>query len=209
MPIKDHKTDPRILRTHRLLRDALFSLLYDNSFDSITIQDITERATLNRGTFYLHYSSKANLLDQSIGDIFNELAQSLKKTVPEDSRTSFDEKYLVELFEILFSHVSKHFSIYKFMLVSQDIAQFRPRLLNVLKILIYQDPPLKYRIDHDREVPGEMIVNYEASALVGIITWWLEHDMQHSIRVMASKMAHIAMVGPFNTMEIHQSDVCT
>lgn len=202
MTHKDHKTDPRILRTHRLLRDALFSLLYDHSFESISIQDITERATLNRGTFYLHYTSKANLLDQSIADIFDELVQNLKNHSIEDSRTTFDEKHLATLFQIIFSHVSKHFSIYKFMLVTQDIMQFRPKLLDLFKKLIYQDPPLKYRIDHDQEVPGEMIVSYEAAALVGIITWWLENDMPHSTPFMAAKMAHIAMVGPFNTMEV-------
>jgi len=205
MPNKDHKIDPRILRTHRLLRDSLFSLLYDNSFESITIQDIAERATLNRGTFYLHYTSKTHLLDQSIADIFGELVKNLEDVVAEDSGSTFTENHLVKLFEIIFSHVSKHFSIYKFMLVTQDIAQFRPKLLNLFKNLIYQDPPLKYRIDHDREVPGEMIVSYEAAALVGIITWWLENDMQHNTYFMASKMAHIAMVGPFNIMETIQS----
>lgn len=203
MTNKDHKIDPRILRTHRLLRDALFSLLYDHSFESITIQDITERATLNRGTFYLHYTGKTHLLDQSIADIFDELVWNIRAVIT-DEGTSFDEKHLAELFEVIFSHVSKHFSIYKFMLVTQDIAQFRPKLLALLKTLIYQDPPLKFRIDRDREVPGEMIVHYEAAALVGIITWWLEHDMRHSTAFMASKMAHIAMVGPFNALDAQE-----
>lgn len=204
MPSKDHKTDPRILRTHRLLRDALFSLLYDHSFESITIQDITERATLNRGTFYLHYTSKAHLLEKSIADIFDELVQNLKRAVPSDPNAVFDEKHLVAVFEVIFSHVSKHFSIYKFMLVTQDIIRFRPKLLDLLKNLIYQDPPLQYRIDHDRELPAEMLLSYEAAALVGIITWWLENDMHHSTSFMASRMAHIAMVGAFNSLEAVQ-----
>lgn len=201
MPHKDHKTDPRILRTHRLLRDALFSLLYDHSFESITIQDIAERATLNRGTFYLHYTSKGHLLEQSIADIFDELVQNLKKVIVKDPGVTFNEKHLADLFEIIFSHVSKHFSIYKFMLVTQDIIQFRPKLLSLFKDLIYQDAPLQYRIDQDRDLPAEMIVSYEAAALVGIITWWLENDMQHSTPFMASRMAHIATVGAFNSLE--------
>lgn len=204
MPNRYPKKDPRILRTHRLLRDALFSLLYDHSFESITIQDITERATLNRGTFYLHYTSKAHLLEQSIADILDELVQGLKPVIREDAGTTFSEKHLSDIFEIIFSHVSKHFSIYKFMLVTQDIIQFRPKLLDLLKSLIYQDPPLQYRIDHDRDLPADMIVSYEAAALVGIITWWLERDMQHSTSFMATRMAHIAMVGAFNSLETAQ-----
>lgn len=197
MPNKDHKTDPRILRTHRLLRDALFSLLYDHPFDSITIQDITERATLNRGTFYLHYTSKSHLLDESIRDIFEELVQSLKKATADDSAASFDERHLSLIFEILFTHVSKHFSIYKFMLVTNDIAQFRPKLLDFIKNLIYQDPAMKLQLDRYREVPCDMVVNYEAAALIGVLTWWLEHDMQQSTSFMALKLAHMAVSGPF------------
>ena len=199
MPNKDHKTDPRILRTHRLLRDALFSLLYDHTIESITIHDITERATLNRGTFYLHYTSKSHLLEQSIQDIFEELVQALKKFTSDDSVLTFDEKHLSRVFEVLFSHVSKHFSIYKFMLVTQDIAQFRPKLLNFIKNLIYQDPPLKNQLDHEGDIPGDMTVTYEAAALLGIITWWLENDMHYSTQYMAAKMAHIAVCGPFGS----------
>lgn len=197
MPNKNQKTDPRILRTHRLLRDALFSLLYDHTFESITIQDITERATLNRGTFYLHYSSKNNLLEQSIADIFSELLISLKKAIPDESAVTFDQKHLTTIFELLFNHVSKHFSVYKFMLVQQDIVQFRPKLLALLKDLIYQDPPLRVRIDHDKDIPGDMVVTYEAAALIGIITWWLENDMPYSTQFVASRMARIAISGPF------------
>jgi len=199
MPSKDHKTDPRILRTHRLLRDALFSPLQDNSFESITIQDITERATLNRGTFYLHYTGKAHLLEQSIADILTELTQGLKRVLPEDTVTVFDRRHLTEIFEIIFNHVSKHFGIYKFMLVTQDIAQFRLKLRNCLMELIYQDPPLRFKLDHDQAIPGEMAVIYEAAALIGVITWWLENDMPHSTQVMASKMSLIAVSGPFGS----------
>lgn len=198
MPTKDHKTDPRILRTHRLLRDALFSLLNDHSFESITVQDITERATLNRGTFYLHYTGKGHLLEKSVADVLDEVAAGLRAVTTAELRGGSDEKHLLELLEILFNQVSKHFGIYKFMLVTQDIAQFRPKLQALLKDIIYQDPPLKRRIDQDQDLPGDMIVHYEAAALVGIITWWLENDMHHSARFMAARMAHIAMVGPFS-----------
>ncbi len=198
MLIKDHKTDPRILRTHRLLRDALFSLLYDHNFESITIQDIAERATLNRGTFYLHYTSKSHLLEQSISDIFDELVRDLESCLAEDSETTFDKKQLVELFQTIFNHVSKHFSVYKFMLVTRDITQFRPQLKTLLKNVVFRDSPLKYRINHSLEVPDEIVLTYETAALVGIITWWLESDMQHSTAFMASKMAQITMTSPFN-----------
>jgi AcrR family transcriptional regulator len=60
------KIDPRIRRTRQLLRDALTGLLERKDFDSLSIQEIAEAATLNRGTFYAHYADKFALLEEWI-----------------------------------------------------------------------------------------------------------------------------------------------
>lgn len=57
------RVDPRVLRTRKLIRDALVSLLGEKSFESISVQDIAERATVNRATFYAHFVDKFALLD--------------------------------------------------------------------------------------------------------------------------------------------------
>jgi AcrR family transcriptional regulator len=58
--------DPRVLRTRQLLQDALRRLLQEKEFDKISVQDITEAATLNRATFYAHYTDKFALLEEFI-----------------------------------------------------------------------------------------------------------------------------------------------
>ena len=57
------RVDPRIRRTRHLLQQALEKLLETKDFDSISVQDITEAATLNRATFYDHYPDKFALLE--------------------------------------------------------------------------------------------------------------------------------------------------
>ena len=54
--------DPRVRRTRQLLHDALDRLLETKDFEAISIQEITDAATLNRATFYDHYPDKATLL---------------------------------------------------------------------------------------------------------------------------------------------------
>jgi AcrR family transcriptional regulator len=55
-------TDPRILRSRRMLMDALVGLLSKKEFEDISVQEIADEATLNRATFYLHYPDKNALL---------------------------------------------------------------------------------------------------------------------------------------------------
>lgn len=69
----DESTDPRILRSRRMLMDALARLLDQKEFDDISIQEIADEATLNRATFYLHYPDKNALLQAMTGARFSEL----------------------------------------------------------------------------------------------------------------------------------------
>ena len=63
------KQDPRITRTLQFLQQALVELMSEKSYSSITIQDITTRATLNRATFYLHYRDKGELLQAVLDEM--------------------------------------------------------------------------------------------------------------------------------------------
>ncbi len=64
------RVDPRVTRTRKLIRDALTSLIAQKSFEAITVQDIAEQATINRATFYAHYTDKFALLDGLVREDF-------------------------------------------------------------------------------------------------------------------------------------------
>ena len=54
--MRNPKEDRRVRRTQKLLKESLVQLMSEKAFKDITIKDITERADLNRGTFYLQHS---------------------------------------------------------------------------------------------------------------------------------------------------------
>jgi AcrR family transcriptional regulator len=66
-------TDPRILRSRRMLMEALVILLNRKEFDDISVQEIADEATLNRATFYLHYADKNALLQAMTATRFRDL----------------------------------------------------------------------------------------------------------------------------------------
>src|ERR1700752_1154789 len=79
MPISDCEVrDPRIRRTRQLLQGALRTLMQSKSFDEISVQDITEAATVNRATFYDHYTDKYALLEAMIAGGFHRLLAGRK-----------------------------------------------------------------------------------------------------------------------------------
>jgi len=76
------KLDPRVRRTRQLLQQALIELMAEKSFQALTVQDIAERATVNRVTFYAHFEDKHALLEYTVREM---IKQELHKRVPEDA----------------------------------------------------------------------------------------------------------------------------
>src|SRR5271156_6809181 len=76
MPLDPTKVDPRIRRTRQMLFQAFQDLLAEKAFDLISVQDITERSTLNRATFYDHFTDKFALLEAMIGERFSMLIET-------------------------------------------------------------------------------------------------------------------------------------
>jgi len=67
-----NQADPRVRRTRKLLQQALTDLLAEKSFHSINVQDVVDRATVNRATFYAHFPDKYALLDYVVGEWFRD-----------------------------------------------------------------------------------------------------------------------------------------
>ncbi|VTS23212.1 TetR family transcriptional regulator [Streptococcus pseudoporcinus] len=51
--------------TLNYLREALIALLADKDFETISVADLTKKAGLNRGTFYLHFRDKYDMITTS------------------------------------------------------------------------------------------------------------------------------------------------
>ena len=65
--------DRRVIRTKKEIKETFISLLEEKNFEKISVRDLTERAGINRGTFYLHYLDKYDLLDKLEGELFAKI----------------------------------------------------------------------------------------------------------------------------------------
>lgn len=73
MTVHLNEADPRVKRTRKLLQQAFMELIGERGFRDITVQDIADRATVNRATFYAHFEDKYALLDSCIREQFREV----------------------------------------------------------------------------------------------------------------------------------------
>ena len=63
------KTDPRVLRTRKLIMDSFMELSGKKEFKDITVKDITTEAMINRATFYYHFEDIYDLLEKVLSEV--------------------------------------------------------------------------------------------------------------------------------------------
>lgn len=69
-PNDEERLDPRVKRTRNLILQSFQGLLAEKGFETISVQDVTDKAQINRATFYAHFQDKYALLDYSISQMF-------------------------------------------------------------------------------------------------------------------------------------------
>ncbi len=71
-PATDEHLDPRVRRTRAALVQAFMEAVSSKGFQAVSVQDVAEKAGVNRTTFYLHFPDKVALLDYAIRQAFRD-----------------------------------------------------------------------------------------------------------------------------------------
>jgi len=191
----NQKVDRRIVRTKRVIRDALTELLEAKSFEEITVKDITETADINRGTFYLHYESKYDLLEKSGNEILEEMEKSLKKIstsmIIHSQSQNEPVPFLVNLFETL--QQNAHFM--KVILGPKGDPVFQVKIKKFMKDN-FLEKVMQNSKGENLLVPIEHLMAYVSSAHLGVIQQWLEGDTKEAPQDMALILSMITFYGP-------------
>jgi len=99
------KPDKRVRRTHERLGSALIELIQEKPIDDVTVQEVLDRASVGRSTFYLHFRDKNDLLLSEL-EKFLEMMSTALSIRKEESRR-------VVPVEELFAHIGKQKKIYR------------------------------------------------------------------------------------------------
>jgi AcrR family transcriptional regulator len=162
---EEKPVDLRIRRTRHLLQQAFMELMAEKDFQSITVQDIANRAMVNRATFYDHFVDKYALLTASITDLFKK---TLHNSVSE--RFDFTTQNLQRLLETVYDFMAQvhgHCSPKDQQLLLLIESQITSLVAEVLLTWLRDKQP-----DALRNVPAEMLAASASWAIYGAAMYW-------------------------------------
>ena len=162
------KEDRRIRRTKKLLKQALAQLMDEKDFKDITVKDITERADLNRGTFYLHYTDTYDILnkieDEILKNIQNMIYQNIEKTNASDS--------VIPALKPIAEYIMENADICRCLINNKASVDFIEKFQN----LIYDNCSdiIKRRHNVKDSKQNEFYLSFITLGIIGMVKKWLE-----------------------------------
>lgn len=185
----EREEDLRVRRTRKLLQKALIELTVEKGFAAVTVQDISERAMVNRSTIYRHYpGGKYDLLEQYTNEVTAYKIEVDAAAVQPGSQWQDPPPALVNLLK----HVEMFADFYRVMLGQNGekafTEQFRQNHEDRFRYLMAQFGAGS----GENSPPLELSLNYLSCAMVGSIIWWLESDQPCSVEQLASWLVRLS-----------------
>ncbi|MFC3798636.1 TetR-like C-terminal domain-containing protein [Cohnella sp. GCM10012308] len=180
------RTDPRIVRTRRMLRDALVELLEEMDVEKISVNRLAERATINRVTFYLHYRDIPDMMEKMADEMIEDLRAILQAPA---SRQRPAQAEGWPLMVNLLEHIAEHFRFYKVILTTRRTTVFTEQFLKLLTDMVVEriDSPEGEANLAALGIQRDIVVWYGSSALIGTIISWLRNDMPYTPLYLAKQ----------------------
>ncbi len=195
--------DRRTMRTKRLIRNALSELIEESGYNNISITDITKKADINRGTFYLHYVDKYDLLEKIENEVIQELRDGIDNvsnidTVNIEYVTNIDSvdkpmPFMIKVFE----YIKENSAFMKAILGPKGDPKFHIKIKELIESSLFEKKLVRAFKKENMLVPQEYFISYVLSAHLGVIQQWLESGMEKSPEDMALILSKMFLLGPF------------
>ena len=175
--MRNQKEDRRSLRTRQVLNRTLFELMLEKRYDSITVQDIIDRANVGRSTFYAHFRD----IDDLLLSQFDDLREKLGQYMADQSAPAVNPW---ELTLLIFQHAQQQHLLCKALMGERGGNAILDHIAEYFSELARKQFSLRTPGRNSRVALSDVLIHYFVSSFIALLTWWLDHDLPYSAEHM-------------------------
>lgn len=178
-------------KTKEKIQSVFLQLLEDRYFNKISVQTIAQAAGINRGTFYLHYLDKYDLLDRMEASLLEGLENHLRQLQPGPLLEEAEKGAISFQAVGVFHYIGQHEEWFRVFLGEHNQSGFHRRLKDFFvrhfldKIIANPD------FFKTATVPADYLSAFATSAFLGLIEQWLDNGLAESPAEMADMYIRI------------------
>lgn len=182
-------TDHRVRVTKALIREAFTGLIREKPIRSISVRELSERAGINRGTFYTHYEDLYALLAEMEGEILVAIEQALVPLM--DHFTEEADPYEICLH--IFRCLKEHAELCGVLLGEHGDEAFVARLLRMGQETCVATYSRHY--PHASLVEIEDFYAFVSTGCIGLLRRWVDAGMTRPAEEIAGITAQLMRGG--------------
>jgi AcrR family transcriptional regulator len=187
--VQAERIDPRVRRTRQLLLHSFCTLMEEKDFSAITIQDIAERAMINRATFYGHFEDKYALMDTLIREQFRE---EVKNNLSQEGRWGKTAlriliQTVLEFFRQIYAYRCQSVKT-----VGPLVERVAQQEINDLLLAWLKEAPTS---PVERRVPAETVALVSSWAIFGAAIQWSRDSKGVSSAQMTDQILTVVIEG--------------
>jgi AcrR family transcriptional regulator len=179
------ETDRRVRRTRRALQEAFVALVVEQGYEKTTVQHVLDRADIGRSTFYAHYRDLEALFTSCFDGLREGLHRDLAAMAP--GRPLPDP---VAPVRVLFEHAAAHRDVSR-AVCGRPGGTVASRHLHTM----VSDLLREHFAAVGTRLPAEVMAEYFAAALLGVLIWWVRHDFPHDADHVAAMCQDLTAPG--------------
>lgn len=193
--------DRRVRKSKRAIKQAFIQLLKENNLDRITIQQISDLADVNRGTFYLNYEDKYALLDEMENEQIEEIKGFVdirKMDLSTKTSDRFIEDFANKIIKNVITHIEHNIEFYQVILNLERKSQIEEQLAEIVRSNI------KHLIGDKDDIfgiPENYYLSYVVGSMMSMIKYWVSDENRVSVEELVNYVSTIASTGPLSIMK--------
>lgn len=178
-----NKSESKYFNTARLRNQSLIKLLAEKDIEYISVKEICEGAGVNRSTFYLHYETIGDLIEETIEYVIGHFLESFDRTpenfleqlesVPLDNLVLINDKYLIPYLQFIYDNRN----VFK-AAINNPASMRAEKMYSGIKKHILEPIMMRFQIPKEEQ---NYRMEYYLSGIWAIIQEWINRDCKESI----------------------------
>ena len=181
------KTDRRIIKTKKAIRNAFAELLSEKDISEITVKDIADAAEINRKTFYSYYAGVYEVVDAIENEIVSAFNEALRDV---DFKRDLNNPY--GIFKKLTAIINSDMNFYGHLMKMNHNTNLISKIIQTLKLSIKKSFSEQVAID---EKTLNLVVDYAVAGMVTVYQSWFNSDRTQSIEEISKTISVITFSG--------------
>lgn len=185
-----NRFEQRRLRTQSQLKAAIVELLHEQSIGAIRIQDVTERANLGVGTFYVHFKDKEDIIWAVLLDVAKDLEGRMEYYLPKMLK-DYSQAYFLWL--SAFEFFGAHRDMFRMIIGVNGYPVLAAKLQSHIASVAEAKMGTIELPDVFMDLPTSFLSQYLSGAMLQLLRWWLDQDTGYTAQEMATMFCRMTL----------------